>query len=133
MDRTETLAGLAEALAGHGMGRIDVRTVTCKCGEVLISRQRGTLFEAKRTPSESLNSHQAAVVLAHLEAHGWAQGREEWGVMHHGYGNTFHIQPAKDRAEAEAEAFRLYDVGHTAPSAARRRVSEWEPVEDADG
>lgn len=72
---------LAEVLEGHQMrGGIFLRDgkwmVRCKCGEYLT--------EAGFYPAQdiALAAHQAAVILAHLTAEGWAQINAPKGPVH---------------------------------------------------
>ena len=68
-------------------------------------------------------AHVAAVVLAHLTAEGWAQGREEWGYgATGGYDGTY-VRQTSNEAEARDRA-QINDCG-----VFRRRVTDWEPVE----
>lgn len=103
-------AKLAQVLAEHGCDYEDCAS----CG-----------------PVDDLAQHQAAVVLAHLTAEGWAQGREEWGV---GYikGATGESRIVKyDTADiAEIAASGLGAVfPESMARVVRRRVTDWEPVE----
>ena len=59
--------------------------------------------------TETWHDHLAAVVLAHLTAEGWAQGREEWGVAGRCDEKPFMWGVSREDAELEsaADGYRL--------------------------
>ena len=66
-----------------------------------------------------------------LMERGWRKGREEWGVMHHGYGNAHHVEPADDLADAQRKADMSAWSGFVEPSPVRRYVADptdWEAI-----
>ena len=86
----------------------------CACGQdVITDVHRGINRPA------AFADHLAAVVLSHLTAEGWAQGREEWGSAE----PDDEIFPARSYYHAEGDASFF---GRTL---VRRRVTPWEPVE----
>ena len=110
MSRAETLAGLAEAIAGHYLAYNDdlgeVGEYECHCGQVFL---RAGVEDVVQLHA----AHVAAVALAWLEG----QMREEWGV------DSFGPSKAKDEQDARKWAEAL---GGTL---IHRRVTEWTPVE----
>ena len=97
---------------------------TCVCDEAFTSRNlRDPHCAWHNTDGDNLPAELAAVVLAHLTAEGWAQGREEWGYgATGGYDGTY-VRPTSNEAEARDRA-QINDCG-----VFRRRVTDWEPVE----
>ena len=98
---------LAQVLAEHNEIRYWADNKLCGCGECI--------------NGIDIETHQAAVVLAHLTAEGWAQGREEWGYR---YTLRTHVAPSRWHAERMATI--------NAGKLLRRRVTDWEPVETGD-
>lgn len=125
--RDETVAGLAEVLAGHDSVTyhetqdLGLRS-KCKCGEWLPDGHQYVIH--------ALQAHLAAVALAHLEAQGWVQGREELGVGFEGYEiGSVRVQSGfRDLDAAKHSAAVLPRT----TGVYRRRVSEWEPAETGD-
>ena len=123
---------LAQVLAEHGEmlqfhagnGSIEPREAwaECNCGEHLWDWQE-YYNEAPDEPEDAFRAHQSAVVLAHLTAEGWAQGREEWGYgATGGYDGTY-VRQTSNEAEARDRA-QINDCG-----VFRRRVTDWEPAD----
>lgn len=75
-------------------------------------------------PVDDLAAHQAAVVLAHLTAEGWAQGHEEWGYE----SMSQSLEPCIRFASSKESALGFARIGANG-RAVRRRVTDWEPVE----
>ena len=115
---------LAQVLAEHADWRFHSNLAwSCQCGEPLIVPEGLVRPVYER--------HLAAVVLAHLTAEGWAQGREEWGVVVHepkfvDHGRLItNYRADREAAEKFAAPRRFYSL-------ARRYVTDWEPVETGD-
>ena len=123
-DRDTTVAGLAEVLAGHDLAFRWTGEYECDCGDVF-EVPDGHIEEAQ----ELHRAHLAAVVLAHLEAQGWAKTvAEEWAIRRVGSDASV-PQPSKERALWLTEGPGLEGYPD---EAVRRRVSAWEPVETGD-
>ena len=77
---------LAEVIAGHCLANTS-RERYCICGA----------FLGDWAGMQEVTAHQAAVVLAHLTAEGWAQGEWEYGVTFPTIGT--HPQASREAAE----------------------------------
>ena len=105
--------GLAEVIGEHQIFG-EYGGALCECGERVG-------FEWS-----DLAAHQAAVVLAHLEARGWAQGQEEFGVQFR-YGVEWQGRSeeyCRSAIEIHGGAYGFLDA-----KLVRRRVTPWEPVD----
>ena len=80
----------------------------------------------------------AAVVLAHLTAEGWAQGREEWGLqyergadptMDNPSGVVTNTMTLRDESHARGVLDSPAPISARNKCVVRRRVTEWEPVD----
>ena len=112
----------AERLAGvlkrHGDWRYGNGSfIRCDCGEHVGFPDD----DAPGKGSRAHATHLAAAVLAHLEAQGWAQGREEWG-LDWGDGEYY---PEPDKATA----LEWLASENASERLIRRRVTPWEPVD----
>ena len=83
-------------------------------------------------------AHVAAVVLAHLTAEGWAQGREEWGLqyergadptMDNPSGVVTNTMTLRDESHARGVLDSPAPISARNKRVVRRRVTDWEPVE----
>ena len=118
---------LAQVLAEHGEmlqfhagnGSTEPREAwaECNCGEHLWDWQE-YYNETPDEPEDAFRAHQSAVVLAHLTAEGWAQGREEWATAI----LPDVIYPARSYFHAES------DASYFGRQLVRRRVTDWEPA-----
>ena len=104
---------LAQVLAEHNEIRYWADNKLCGCGECI--------------NGIDIETHQAAAVLAHLTAEGWAQGREEWGYRLAEVHSTICRSTSRERAEEVARLNPALD-----PHIFVRRVTDWEPVETGD-
>ena len=117
---------LAQVLAEHDCYRWQVDldgpadAIVCGCGTVIPEQDAGYAEDWHR-------AHVAAVVLAHLTAEGWAQGREEWGVRRKlsPIRTTTWAMPSEAAAREETEGGMRPDLMEVV----RRRVTDWEPAE----
>lgn len=99
---------LAQVLAEHDLGNTS-RERYCTCGA----------FLGDWAGLQEVSAHQAAVVLAHLAAEGWAQGNPEYAVS----GAIMHPVLSYDHGAATT-----LHTKHGMP-VVRRYVTDWEPVE----
>ena len=131
----------AERLAGvlkrHGDWRYGNGSfIRCDCGEHVGFPDD----DAPGKGSRAHATHLAAAVLAHLEAQGWAQGREEWGMQYERRADPTMDNPSgivtNTMVSAHGETHVRQCIANGLPMsrigrarAVRRRVTDWEPVE----
>ena len=115
---------LAQVLAEHNEIRYWADNKLCGCGECI--------------NGIDIETHQAAVVLAHLTAEGWAQGREEWGLqyergadptMDNPSGVVTNTMTLRDESHARGVLDSPAPISARNKRVVRRRVTDWEPVE----
>ena len=124
---------LAEVIAGHDGWYAANSVNACFCETPL----DGVYLEDIQA---SHHAHLAAVVLTHLEAQGWAQGREEWGMQYERRADPTMDNPSgivtNTMVSAHGETHVRQCIANGLPMsrigrarAVRRRVTDWEPVE----
>ena len=123
---------LAQVLAEHDCYRWQVDldgpadAIVCDCGTVIPEQDAGYAESWYR-------AHVAAVVLAHLTAEGWAQGREEFATKDGEDEGVTEIEPPTrewaERVAATDNAYLRRTGFEPNITVVRRRVTDWEPVD----
>ena len=135
MSRAETLAGLTEAIAGHqyvtpeSEDEYGMHNYACQCGEPMHECYEDDAW-AKHA------AHVAAVALAWLEGHGWAEtvtGSQPIRTYYSSYTpdgklwcQTRDPEEVRERSKGKDCTFERYDVYE------RGVTSAWVPVETGE-
>lgn len=123
---------LAQVLAEHRFRVVEFDGAVCSCGVIVTPSVNSTTIKA------AWPKHQAAVVLAHLTAEGWAQGREEWGVQYERQADPTMDNPSgvvtntmtlRDESQARGVLDSPAPISARNKRVVRRYVTDWEPVE----
>lgn len=118
--RDDYVAGLAEVIAGHNAVFASLNRGQYVCAGC--DADLGTVHG--KPASTVLAAHQAEWALAHLEAQGWARGREEYSARTAGAGRIH--ADSLDDARVRARTAEEWGFPSVVES---RRVTDWVPVE----
>ena len=129
MNDADKLAQVLAEHEGYSYSR-EAYTAYCDCGDTI---------NVGLMASEDLHrEHLAAVVLAHLTAEGWAQGREEWGLQYERQADPTMDNPSgvvtntmtlRDESHARGVLDSPAPISARNKRVVRRHVTDWEPVD----